>query len=495
MKSASRTARGDWQTPIELARIVVDLVAEACPAPRTIIEPTCGRGAFLLAAAERFPHAELLGFDLSMPHIEQARRTVPQAKIEHADFFQMDWDGVLDQARPPTLLLGNPPWVTSAALGSVGSSNHPIKRNDKRRPGLAAKTGDANFDISEWMLTRMIDAARSRPFAMAMLCKSSVARKIMEHTARRGLDLDGSVRSIDARRWFDVAVDAVVLDIFVRGSQERPRLPSPWRVFPDLEATAPSRRMGIVDGRPISDLAAFEASRELEGPSEIEWRSGLKHDCAAVMELRAEGGAFENGLGERVELEDAFVFPLRKGSEVAGSRADPARRVLVTQRHLGDDTNNLQREAPKTWAYLARHADRFQARKSSIYRGQPSFAMFGVGAYSFAPWKIAICGLYKRLWFEVLGPADGKPTMLDDTCYFLPCPTQALAEELAKALNDLRAKAFLDARVFWDDKRPIRKALLQSLSLSALIGRPMNAEAKNTARMRQSRPDVRRSAR
>lgn len=490
----SRRERGDWQTPIELARIVVDLVANEWPGPRTIIEPTCGRGAFLQAAAERFPNADLLGFDLSPAHIEDARHALPQAKIERADFFQMEWNGVLDHALLPTLLLGNPPWVTNAALGSIGSSNHPIKQNHKRRRGLEAKTGEANFDISEWMLTRLIDAARSRPFAMAMLCKASVARKIMEHTSRLGLGVEGSVRTIDARRWFDVAVDAVVLTIYFRGSRGN-RLPSPWRVFSDLDAAAPCRMMSVVHGKPISDVAAFEATRELEGPSEIEWRSGLKHDCAPVMELHGEGPSLTNGLGETMQLEDAFVFPLRKGSQVAGSRSDPTRRVIVTQRQLGEDTRKLEREAPATWAYLSRHAHRFEARRSSIYRGQPPFAMFGVGPYSFAPWKVAICGLYKKVQFEVVGPIDGKPTMLDDTSYFLPCPTQALAEELAEALNGVRAKAFFEARVFWDDKRPIRKALLQSLSLATLLGRSIHTEPQNTARMRQSRADVRRPLR
>ena len=49
--------------------------------------------------------------------------------------------------------------------------------------------------------------------------------------------------------------------------------------------------------------------------------------------------------------------------------------------------------APRLWSYLQAHAGSFTNRKSSIYRGQPPFALFGIGPYSFAPFKVAIGGL------------------------------------------------------------------------------------------------------
>jgi hypothetical protein len=154
---------------------------------------------------------------------------------------------------------------------------------------------------------------------------------------------------------------------------------------------------------------------------------------------------------------------------VANGRAAPNRFLLVTQRALGEDTEQIRDSAPKTWAYLLAHRRRLDARKSSIYRGKPAFAMFGIGDYSFAPFKVAICGLYKRLSFRVVGPVDGRPVMLDDTSYFLPCWDPVQAEELCRALNGERAQDFFRARVFWDSKRPINKSLLQALSLDALL--------------------------
>jgi len=109
------------------------------------------------------------------------------------------------------------------------------------------------------------------------------------------------------------------------------------------------------------------------------------------------------------------------------------------------------------------------ARKSSIYKGQPDFAIFGIGPYSFAPWKIAISGMYKRCAFTLVGPVDDRPVMFDDTCYFLPFNTESAARRTFAALRSPLVSDFFAARVFWDSKRPINKAVLQKLDLAALL--------------------------
>ena len=107
-------------------------------------------------------------------------------------------------------------------------------------------------------------------------------------------------------------------------------------------------------------------------------------------------------------------------------------------------------------------------RASSIYRKRPAFSIFGVGDYSFAPWKVAISGFYKRLKFLVVGPFRGKPVVLDDTSYFLPCQTNGEALYLASLLNSSAARSFYSAFVFWDSKRPITAELLRRLDLRRL---------------------------
>jgi hypothetical protein len=107
-------------------------------------------------------------------------------------------------------------------------------------------------------------------------------------------------------------------------------------------------------------------------------------------------------------------------------------------------------------------------RQSTIYRGQPRFAIFGVGDYSFALWKVAISGLHKSLQFVVIGPVEDKPAVLDDTCYFLPCATQLEAELIAELLNSSVAYEFFEAFIFWNDKRPVTAKLLRKLDIGRL---------------------------
>ena len=214
---------------------------------------------------------------------------------------------------------------------------------------------------------------------------------------------------------------------------------------------------------------AFARTRHLAGICEPQWRSGLKHDCARVMELaRGATGGWINGLGEAVDVEEEAVHPLLKSSDVANDRGAPTRAVIVPQRALGEDTAALRRRAPRAFRYLSRHRALLDARKSSIYERQPPFAIFGVGPYTFAPWKVAISGLYKRSSFVLVGPHEGRPVVLDDTCYFLAFGDERTARRAANALSTGLAREFFAARIFWDAKRPITKAILQTLDLGAL---------------------------
>jgi hypothetical protein len=474
----SRIAYGDWQTPDDLAdQVLVRVAAGIDPPPRTVLEPTCGTGAFLAAAARRLPGAALAGYEIDPRYVAVAASRIqgPRRRVEQADFFSVDWEGEIAGMEAPVLVVGNPPWVTSADLGAMGSTNLPAKRNWKGLRGLDALTGKSNFDVSEWMILRLLAALSGTRATLAMLCKTAVARRVVELCARQGFPVHpGALFRIDAGRHFDAAVSAVLL--VCRLSPEAPEGPAAgsasWPVYASLDAGVPETSLDVEEGALVADRAAHARSRALAGRSDPEWRSGLKHDCAGVMELSQQGPGWVNGEGEEVDVEPAFRYPLLKGSDLAGGRLCPARAVLVPQRALGEDTASLCDRAPKLWAYLGRHRERLGGRKSTIYRGKPPFSIFGVGSYSFAPWKVAVSGLHKRLRFAVVGPHGGQPVMLDDTCYFLPFESEPEAARAAAALGSGAAGEFFRGRVFWDAKRPITKAVLQSLDLAALMRLP-----------------------
>ena len=433
----------------------------------SVVEPTCGTGSFIVASEEAFPECrEILGFDVNPDHVVAAQSIASRATIRQGDFFLKDWQETLLNLSDPILVVGNPPWVTNSAVGAISGTNLPNKSNFQRLRGFDAITGKSNFDISEWMLIRLLEWLSGRSAVLAMLCKTVVARKVLVHAWRTDLQIaESALYGIDAIGYFGASVDACLM-ICVLKPQTRS---AECKVFGGLDALVPRSTIAFREDRLIADLDAHAAHGHLFGKSAIKWRSGIKHDCARVMELRRGQGdsVYVNGLGERLRLETNFLYPMLKSSDLA-RRAGPSRYMLVPQRSIGEETSTIAKRAPQTWRYLESHAEILDSRSSSIYRNRPRFSIFGVGDYSFAPWKVAISGFYKKLDFVLVGPKDGKPVVLDDTCYFLPCQTEEDARQLAELLNAQEARGFFDAFVFWDAKRPITVNLLASLDLDAL---------------------------
>ena len=156
----------------------------------------------------------------------------------------------------------------------------------------------------------------------------------------------------------------------------------------------------------------------------------------SVMELwRDEGNTLRNKLGEAIEIEPDFLFPLLKCSDLANGRVEPRRFILATQTRVGEDTSEISTKAPRTWNYLDSHRKLFDARKSSIYANRVPFALFGIGDYSFAPWKVAISGLHKIPRFMLVGPFQNKPVLFDDACYLLPFQNEEEGRVVADILN------------------------------------------------------------
>lgn len=459
---------GDFQTPESLATRAVALVDQIFGTPNLVIEPTAGLGVFLKASYMQWgAHSEYQGYEINAEYVTSARKNLSQfaVQISQRDFFAEDWkQNLTGRKKKRILVIGNPPWVTNSALGQLGSSNLPTKSNFQGLRGYDARTGKSNFDISEWMLVRLIEALPADG-AIAMLCKTMTARKVLRHFWKTGGGLQGSCMfRINAKTEFDVAVDACLF--YCAGNRTTERIA---RVYADLSTSSAFTRFGLVDETLVADLDAFEAHKGLDrGCSTHIWRSGIKHDAGAIMEFSRDGHKLMNGLGESVDIEKDYVFPLLKSSDLGNGRTTIRKAVLVTQKHTGDDTSAILERAPKTWRYLTRHAGILDNRKSSIYENRPRFSVFGIGQYSFAPWKIAISGLYKNISFVIVPPFGDRPVMVDDTCYFIACQSRPEAELFHELLTSKVANGFLKSLIFTDSKRPITADVLKRISFVEL---------------------------
>lgn len=477
-KNTKRVERGDFQTPENLARQVCGLLKKTGVEPRSIIEPTCGTGTFFIEALKAFDETkEGYAYDIDEEYIEALRNRLPdydastQVRTEVADFFSKDWESDLRNLPEPILMIGNPPWVTNSQLGQLGSDNLPLKLNHKKMKGLDALTGKSNFDISEWMIDRMIEWLQKKRGTVAMLCKTSVARKVLLNAWKSDRKMEvATMYLIDSKFHFRISADACLLTVTSSDTRHKT-----CEVYTHMESDSPIQTIGLCDGFLVADIQGYKKTRHLiENSRHYKWRTGIKHDCSKIMELERTGdGLYLNGLGETNELEDLCLYPLLKGSDLANGRT-PEKFMLVPQTRIGQKTEYLEKTAPKTMDYLRKYGELLDRRTSSIYKDKPRFSVFGVGDYSFSDWKVAIAALYKKLEFFAVGPHDGKAVVFDDTINFIALDGAEESHRLADLLNSDAANNFYSSFIFWDSKRPITVQLLRSLDIDGLLAESGN---------------------
>ncbi len=492
--SLQRRDLGDFQTPPELVDAVLETLGPIGERWPRVLEPTCGRGHFLAGLlAHRSPPREVRAFEIQPAHCRLAEGLVGSmadrgtlVSITCADLFGIDLRHDLRLARGWSLAGRRQSAVDhQRRAGRPGRAQQPPRSNVKGLTGLEARTGSSNFDVAEAIWLKLARELAAEGPTIAILCKCSVARSILQFAHRAGLPLrDASIRRIDAARWFGAAVNACLFRVTLGAGETAPSPLEQIPIFHTLDAAEPAAMLGFARGRLVADMEAYRRVGFVDGSCPGAWRQGLKHDAAAVMELTVEPGTgrLHNGSGEEVEVESAFVYPLIKGTDLRRPPVErPSRAVIVTQERIGDDTERLATSAPRLWAYLRGHIDRFERRRSSIYRGRPPFAIFGIGPYSFAPFKVVVSGLHKVPAFRAVGPRDGRPVMVDDTCYFLPCSSATETAVLAALCNEPSALEFLASATFLDAKRPITKALLQRLDLRAVLERADRSRLRDRA--------------
>src|SRR5690606_7779200 len=135
--------------------------------PEIIIEPTCGKGNFIVSTLRYFTGIkEIIGIEIYKPYVWECKFNIiefylttnsvnkPDITIVHSSIFDFDFTSLAERiSNRELLIIGNPPWVTNSKLGSINSTNLPQKSNFKKNRGLDALTGKSNFDITEYIIT------------------------------------------------------------------------------------------------------------------------------------------------------------------------------------------------------------------------------------------------------------------------------------------------------------------------------------------------------
>lgn len=488
-----RREYGDFQTNKTLALQVARHTQNKNPNIEFLLEPTCGKGNFLIAGMSQFKNLKkVVGIEIYKPYVWKTKfgilnyylanstDTKPEIDIIHANAFEFDYSSLAESTiNLKTLVIGNPPWVTNSELGSIDSNNLPVKSNFKNHKGLDAMTGKGNFDIGEYISFIMLKCFQRHDGLFAFLIKNSVVKNII-HDQKINKFRIGNIEklNIDSKKEFDVSVNAC---LFISQLNSPPEfICKEYDFYTDESLTT----FGWYKDKFVYSVKDYDVSSIVEGKSIFIWRSGVKHDCSKVMELDSVNGHFENALGEKVNLESDLVYGLLKSSDLKEYKTNSFRKLtIITQRKVGQETKYIKDRYPLIYDYLNSHKDFFDKRKSSIYQDKPSFSIFGIGGYSFALYKVAISGLYKSTHFTLVCPQDNKPVMLDDTCYFIGFDKLKLAEIAHYLLNSDLIQKFLKSIIFSDSKRSINKDTLMRIDLQTAFEKAEFEKAKKVIKI------------
>lgn len=468
---------GDYQTPEYFSLAVCKyLKNQRRINPAVIIEPTCGVGSFVKSSLI-FNASKVIGIEINSEYCDICKNNISESKVHiiNADLFTFDFKTIATN-NDRLLIVGNPPWVNNSTLSSLNSANLPDKINFKGLKGMDAITGASNFDICEYIILQLIASFHGTNTTIAMLCKTSVARNIFVELKRTHIKFNScDILEFDAKKVFGINASACLLVIDLSMDNISDNI---CNVYSFDEPQKIKSSFGYVDGKFYSNITEKKGD-DFSGSCCFEWRQGVKHDCSKVMELSFDGGSLVNGLKENVNIENSYIFPLIKSSMFKSPLIFDSRKyVIVTQKKIREDTSHIAVDAPKTWHYLNSHKEYFAKRRSSIYKDAPDFSMFGIGDYSYAPYKVGVSGFYKKPLFSLIGSSGGIPIMTDDTSYFICFPTYDTAYVAMLVLNSARVQHFLSTIAFMDAKRPYTKKvlgridfnkILQSIQISELI--------------------------
>lgn len=375
---AARRVNGQVFTPPALARIVCRAVLGPLgERGRTlrVLDPACGDGRFLAAAAELAPGARLVGIERDAEVAAACRARVPSAAVHVADaLFELPAG-----AGDADAVIGNPPYLRSIRLKDADPAMW------RRVRGAFAATTHGEWDLYgafvEASLGWVRPGGRIGWIVPSRWMTAAWAARLRGLLAGRG-----AVREIvdfGAAQVFPDATTYASIVIMERGG-ERPAPVSLLRREPDgrwgtasMDVAALGERPWVPHGPPA---AGGDAPLTLGDVAHIAKGTGTNADGVYVLDDAVLDGAWVDGVdgdGQRVTVEAAATRPCWRGRDVQPGATPRARCILPY-----DDAGvlirwpRLRAQWPRAAAHLAAHRARLEARERGRFAGD-AFHVFG----------------------------------------------------------------------------------------------------------------------
>jgi hypothetical protein len=494
-----RHGLGEYYTPDWLAEHVLDQVGYHGQPGARLLDPACGSGTFLVAAIRRLRKnlgkespllqtilKNVVGLDL---HPLAAITSRANYLLAVADLLPLAaapdipvyvCDSILDGPGPAALgngfdyVVGNPPWI---AWDNLPKDYRLATRPLWQHYGLfslgarEARHGGGKKDLAMLMLYVAADRYLRPGGRLGMVVTQTVfqTRGAGDGFRRFRLGPDGPwlgvlrVDDLVAMRPFGDAANWSSTLVLEKGRPTQYPVPyvkwsstgqqqvyraspiaadrpsSPWLVVP--ESQRPGELARLV-GR--SDYSAHLGANS-GGANAVYWLEVLGHAAGGVRvrNLAANGKTAVETL--ETVIEPQLLYPLVRWADVDRYRAGPSAHLLLPQdaaTRAGVDPAWLERELPRTYAYLQRFAP-LLVRRAAYRRYQaekPFYSMYNVGPYTLAPIKVIWRRMDRRIRAAVVEPVNDpwlgpRPVVPQETCVLVACNSTDEAHYLCAVLN------------------------------------------------------------
>jgi adenine-specific DNA-methyltransferase len=521
---------GEYFTPYWLTDRTIEMSGFKGDLNSILLDPGCGSGVFLLAAAEMKYQANkdksqeemmnsilrtVVGCDINPLCVLTARLNLvcwlalkfglplPNVKIPvlHYDtVFKRPASGQFDDINRVLpdgcdYLVGNPPWISWNSL--LGGYRKQIELELLPEyalfdfHGQEAQLGHSNDDylVTFTLVTihRYLKEGGLCSFIIKQPLLTNVSgktfRRFSIHHVRENVRL-GVKEVADLRKVnpFGIGNETAII---VLKREDKTVYPVPYETWSksDGEIVVEKGEAKPSNDRDITSpwvvlTPDLKETEFMEGNCVYEIRHGLKHDVADVLIVRPIERNEDRLVVQRIseddkemyEVEVEAVYPFLQPRHISAWKFEGYTYAIIPQRKAGEDNEEkLARKLPLTYKYLERFKDRFTARKSRIFTQKPFYGLFGLGTYTWKPYKVCWCGLGFKPEFVVLSAirdrmVGDKLPIPDGTIYFIPLDRKEEAHFVCAVLNSELVRKFLSARS-GKSKRGLSKKVMEQLSL------------------------------
>ncbi|MEW6419296.1 MAG: N-6 DNA methylase [Nitrospirota bacterium] len=210
---------------------------------------------------------------------------------------------------------------------------------------------------------------------------------------------------------------------------------------------------------------ALKAIRKILGQSDYEAREGVNSGGAnavywvEIVTKRPDELVVISNITERIKrkiesiqstIEPDLLYPLLRGRDVKRWKVDASAYIIMTQdpiRRRGIEEDVMKTRYPKTYLYLKKFENvlrersvfkRYFTRKSKdnrIIETGAFYSMFGVGNYTFSPYKVVWREVSHTIDAAVTEKKNNKPTIPDHTLVAVDCVSLEEAHYICALLN------------------------------------------------------------